>query len=1797
MADSGASPRPSRPKSRQSIAHMPSTRTAAQKDNATTDIAALKAQDPEVKAAKKKSRGKSLGPGGLEALKESSGNTTKVVAARVLNKLHANISQTAAQIKSILKPTVPLTPPKAIPSFDELRKRSTGKNKSPAKTAPEELLIDFSTPAPSRQDGGEVAVSGADNVADPFSPVGRRSPRRADPFTGDPETLEREQEEQRKRQAEKEVILQRRAARRKSMANRRVSFAPEATLHTWSVMELAEDSTTSSASNSTRRQSTMTAGQSPVKSLLSPERAQTPATPSSQVEEDVIKESPANQRDLHQKKRRRRSSGLPEPQLDEESVYSSSPSGDVTTNSSPMRVEEGIESSDESDTDGDTAMSMDEATVHSTNSEESGSSTHSSLEGRLRQAANQAGTRGIDYDEHGDDMEMEIATGTVTNAFQPWTQNRGAEIDNSAMQDQENIYPVLASVPPDQANGIDIEDESEEQSGEMSMDGTSAVGGIVVGDSPRRAAISRRRSSIRRRRSSANESSLDETMEFTVMQGGIIDNEGDQTANSRVSDEDISMEFTQAAGGVLSAASRRQSLLSETSDENDTMDMTAAVGGILPPIEEQTEPQTDVEDQTIAMETTRAVGGILFNNNRLMRRSLPSQARTQAEADVEDEQTMAMEMTKAVGGIVPNNHHAARKSLGNQTITSSPVSREEGQEPQSGGPEAEQATAHILPENKGATRRSLGNQVSASPGTQPQEQPISGSTPKAHHRTSIASETGSPSLSLKPRLSARSQRSVTQTSTTPQMSTQKSTPVKSALRTQQGTPSKQITPLPMRPESVNKTPLSANVTHRGASPKKLFKAEIKARATPTSNKRPNLFSPGNQTPSIVLKATRPNFARRRSSGIGIDKDGIGSPRVTELLDRRSSIGEAAPQFKLVSIDPSRLRFEDPQQLAQEVEAEREEERRRESGRSVMEQEADEPQEENTTMQLKDMIESMTPQKPKSGKLKGRKSLAVGTAKGLLGKRPAELDMDDDDEADSTPKRLRMVSREGSPVKKVHLPKPPSKDETTGRLSTRLQKSLQEMADTENATPTLRLASPSKHTVPQSPAHTGRFKDVQVNPEARPESFEDKLDNVVGAIDISTARLEAGSAKAERESVSLQEFLNMTNIHFIELSTTKRRHTMAQPVPARESQEGMDGSSTESNFVAAATTLPLLELYQHATRELKSYISTGRKIIRSIEAETLAEQPPIFREYLDARPDVKVTMDNQFRNGKANARLQSKEGWYQWRAQLVEGLKTGLQGIDSGLQADLELLQQQKQTLDDVLPRLQQERTTLEARKLSLEQSLEELDSVDQEALNESRRQLQHADEYHLQRSALLESLQEQMKEKNEALQAADELRLEMREQIAEADRVREEHKGWPIADVQALRSRVEAIEKQTGWQLSSAEDEVDEPTELGAALVMMYKEELRLFFYPQAFQCKASDVPRRRSGRRSASTSGPTAPISLTYAPTDHDDSDGSIPELQTEKRFFLQLIRSQLHAFAMMPKRSITSKTLLATVSQGWNLAYKISEEVRLLNLAGITTVSILGYEKLGVKLMLMAPTQGRIDIEFAVSVSILNDGDIVASTNVTAIAKYGSAMEVLSGSKGRKVQHALTKEVESQSLGEGAFIHAVQGFEAWLRAQETARQEAKKAEEIALARAEPPTTIAPAKESELPAAPPASSTPARNPLGPKRTHAIQKKTLPVPKQRLEKINGLQASQSSQQTHAASHDKENFNPTVSVLGKLNNQQTQEDAIVGEGGGGEGWDGMGVAMKAAMPPDVQEQLIQTNTPIKRVGALRRSPIQ
>ena len=943
-----------------------------------------------------------------------------------------------------------------------------------------------------------------------------------------------------------------------STANRRVSFAPEATLHTWDVVELPEDSTTSSAS--TRRASALSASANspfpqPQIHFPSSDASEPPSTPPEQAEEIQVTASPAHQRDLHQKKRRR-SSGIPPMNFNNPDDFSSSPSGG-SVNSDDASVHSFVTADDdgESSSSGDhdlveestvTGIDAEDVTSHSEVSAHSSvaSSTGSShrLEAALQQAANQAGTQGIEYDEHGD-ITMDMADEEITAAFKPWMKNgvyTPQVIGNpSALHDQENLNPFSPAFKADITGNITQNDQ------ERTMEFTQAAGKILQSNEDHRGSpsrgrrqsgiIGRRRSSSVRRRSSGDGSELqDETMDLTTAIGSIqprqkADERLEEAAGYSDEDEELTMEFTTVVGGVLERENATKVLEQDASldgrlahqqlhpeevqresgslmDNEETMDMTMMDGGILSSITERTEP---AEDQTMGMEITAAIGAIL-----------PEQLSTRNKTEAK----LLMEHETDVG------------QLSGSPFYSQPVNRE---------PDGQILNAQGL----------------------------------SSRANTIASETGSPSLASSHNRSNPRKSVSLRKSTTPKPGSHQSTPIKKPM-----TPSKQMTPQPPRPTTPGKTPPLNSVTLRTGSPKKLFKSEIKhAASTPKLSLPASLFQrnieSGAATPSIILKPRR-----RRSSGLGIDKEGLGSPRVTELLDRRGSIGDIAKTFTPQGQASMGVRFEDPQVMEQELEVERAEDQRRESGRGILQMEADisgVEAEKDATVNLKEMILSLTPQKKK---LNGRKSLHVGAAKGLLGKRPAELDDDEDEE--TPPKRLK--GREASPVKNVRLRGPPSKTETTGRITRSTRGNLVEtVGNAQVSTPSMNL-SPVKLGNVTTPKDQTRFKDAELQSSATkpPISFEEKLHNDIHVVD--------EPADEDSDRVHLQDFLNMTSIRFMELTTTKRRHTVAPnnflenstqnvDVGGQNADQAQSGRELEDCVVAGACTVPMLELYQHVSR--------------------------------------------------------------------------------------------------------------------------------------------------------------------------------------------------------------------------------------------------------------------------------------------------------------------------------------------------------------------------------------------------------------------------------------------------------------------------------------------------------------------------------------------------------------------------------------------------------------------------------------
>jgi kinetochore protein Spc7/SPC105 len=271
-----------------------------------------------------------------------------------------------------------------------------------------------------------------------------------------------------------------------------------------------------------------------------------------------------------------------------------------------------------------------------------------------------------------------------------------------------------------------------------------------------------------------------------------------------------------------------------------------------------------------------------------------------------------------------------------------------------------------------------------------------------------------------------------------------------------------------------------------------------------------------------------------------------------------------------------------------------------------------------------------------------------------------------------------------------------------------------------------------------------------------------------------------------ERISLQEFLDMTKIRFMDLSTTKRRHTAAPALFHDTEVEEKEGT-LDRYVVAGACTLPEYELYQHACHEMKKYISDGRHFVRTMEANVMEENPLLFSEYLTAPPDQRIIMDNQFKNLKTNARLEARGEWYNWRSTLLQDLKSGLLGTLDGFKRDETKLMNQEQLLDTVLPPLIERQTSLSDKCQQLQQRHDELNSCDREELEQTREKLGATNSELDDKRQLLQRLQQELAEKDARIEAARQRKLECVEETKAAERVREECRGWSTSEVADLK--------------------------------------------------------------------------------------------------------------------------------------------------------------------------------------------------------------------------------------------------------------------------------------------------------------------------------------------------------------------------------------------------------------------------
>lgn len=1347
---------------------------------------------------------------------------------------------------------------------------------------------------------------GAENQPDPLSggELGLSGTKIALRTEEEQQAAAREREERERAALEKE-IKDRREARRKSLANRRVSFAAEATLHTFHEVEYMQDSTASSDSMRRASSTAATPEAAPQAGHPDSDASDTPSTPPGQIEETVA-ESPGDQRHLHQRSQRR-SSGLPSGDSfdgqDDNTIASTIYDSDSDEGDDVAEVQTEASGSDsDSDSDG-TMMTMEaeemtSASLASTRYGDEVDNTTSSLDGALREAARRAVNQAREPDE-----DEEVISGFKGWGRKAREQREAAGIAQEPPSEEEIPSSPLKSSP----EKSDINEDTEMG---MDMDMTNAVGGII---------------------------------QQTILSSP--DQEGQ---------EDMSMDVTNVYGGILPQLQPPTHDDAPAQDEQ-TMEFTTAVGGIqrLPPSDDDQEIPSD---EDMSMELTTVMGRVLGAKNKQLRQSLhlsssPIKDLAGDARDGDASMETTMDVTRGIGRILPANNDDAclDADADGDTATGVKLSAAVGG-----------VVKPVSPAERTAAKKLMEQEADQPEMTTTTDLTTTTSPPKQRSVRAVAGD--SPNLSA---LSGKKQRRSNGLlfPATPKSPTKSASPAPQRKTRSQGPASPDSSRSPARSSSRTPSPRRPGPPSRNLSPRARATPLSKSPARPSSSLFQRDSTTGSRTPLVVLTPQRPKL-----SGVGVDRSGIGSPRVTELLERRSSIGDTAATFSPIQLPQHRkvVAFDDPRILEEEIDRERRDDQDRESGRRILEKEAD-----DITSSLKEMIQGLS---PKKNPLKGRKSLHVGSARGLLGKRPSELEDDSDAEVQDGVKRLK--GHQGSPVKNIKLQQPPSKAETTGSRPTFPSSRVPGDAENDTSTPTTAHSPPPRATTPKE---QGRFRNIDNDQPTSTFTF-----HATPLTDLADLQL-----PDDEDRIHLQDFLNLTSIRFMELTTTKRRHTILPSARKSSVSEDKDGLALEKCVVAGACTVPMLELFQHSCRELKKYISEGRKIVREIETETFQENPPLFREYITASPDFKNLMDNQFKNVKTNARLLSKAMWYDWRMKLQDGLREGLVKISEGMIADEQLLEKQQKLLSSVLPAMTKQLDTLSRECENLGAVASELEDCDPQELNSARADLAAVEDDIEAKNREIAQLREQFRTSEDMVGQLAEQKQRYTADIKGAERIREECRGWSSAEISALKAKVAAIEKQHGWAITGV---------VGTSVSVSYRHEIELVFDTASFR------PGQQDSR-----------IDLWYIAANRERKP--VP-LTPEKEFCIQCIRNHLRC---LPRSKTKVSSMLGLVSRAWDRANALANQIYQLNLTFPTSAARTSDSSITItSTLLLAPLQTKVGVSFGVQSSAGVDSlEFIVSIQASVIYgeqfNAGKMADFLSSRIGQRVYCPSEKESET--------------------------------------------------------------------------------------------------------------------------------------------------------------------------------------
>jgi kinetochore protein Spc7/SPC105 len=146
-------------------------------------------------------------------------------------------------------------------------------------------------------------------------------------------------------------------------------------------------------------------------------------------------------------------------------------------------------------------------------------------------------------------------------------------------------------------------------------------------------------------------------------------------------------------------------------------------------------------------------------------------------------------------------------------------------------------------------------------------------------------------------------------------------------------------------------------------------------------------------------------------------------------------------------------------------------------------------------------------------------------------------------------------------------------------------------------------------------------------------------------------------------------------------------------------------------------------------------------------------------------------------------------WYEWRMKLQDGLKEGLLKTAEGMDSDDQLLAKQQELLSSIMPDMVKRLEELELEHEDLQAIAQELADCDPQDLEDARADLAAVDKTIAEKTKQLEELRRELGESTESVESLTQQKQQYLEEIREADKIREECRGWSSSEINKLKGK------------------------------------------------------------------------------------------------------------------------------------------------------------------------------------------------------------------------------------------------------------------------------------------------------------------------------------------------------------------------------------------------------------------------